>query len=201
MYDMKAVIRALEQEYRLILLLNHRNKNQHRVASWYGSFNELKRNCGQIVELLGLTRLKTTCMRDDKWVKLHRLLQRALFRQLKRWYWDFNSIIALGQFVTLGCVLVALLANVRALYMKIWELSYDEFIRCECFIKKIIKGKKESVMDDGEELGEAINEDIRNVVREREHVEPIQVVEPETDKKKKKKKKKKNKSAIDGIFG
>ncbi|CAI4047568.1 hypothetical protein SUVZ_12G1930 [Saccharomyces uvarum] len=201
MDGIKAVTRSLEQEYRLILLLNHRNKNQHRVASWYGSFNELKRNCGQIVELLGSTRLQTKCMRDDEWVKLHRLLQRAMFRQLKRWYWDFNSIIALGQFVTLGCVLVALLANVRALYVKIWELSYGEFIRCKCSIKKIPKGKKEPVTDDGEELGEAINEDIGNVVREGEHVEPVQIVEPETDKKKKKKKKKKNKSAIDGIFG
>ena len=97
MYEMDDVVRSLKQEYRIILLLNHRNKNQHRAAGWYEAFNEMKRNCGQIVDLLGSRRLQSKRLRDTEWVKLYKLLQRALFRQLKKWYWQFNGIIALGQ--------------------------------------------------------------------------------------------------------
>ncbi|EJS42703.1 rmp1p [Saccharomyces arboricola H-6] len=199
MDDMNDVVRSLEQEYRLILLLNHRNKNQHRVAVWYGSFNELKRNCGQIVQLLSSRRLQKKSLKDTEWVKLYRLLQKALSRQLKRWYWQFNGVIALGQFVTLGCTLVALLANLKALYMKILELNDAEFARCGCYIKELPKEKEEPVMNDKEELGVVIDEDIGNTTKENDLVLlPVQVTETS---KKKKKKKRKNKSAIDGIFG
>ena len=198
---MDDVVRSLKQEYRIILLLNHRNKNQHRAAGWYEAFNEMKRNCGQIVDLLGSRRLQSKRLRDTEWVKLYKLLQRALFRQLKKWYWQFNGIIALGQFVTLGCTLVALLANMRALYMKLWEMNNTEFVRRGCSMKNLPKTKSETGVDNGEELGEIIDEDIGNTVRENELVvmpSPLPVTE---NANKKKKKKKKNKSAIDGIFG
>ena len=201
MDEMNNVIRSLEQEYRLILLLNHRNKNQHRAASWYGSFNEMKRNCGQIIKLLSSKRLQAKRLRDVEWVKLHRLLQRALFRQLKKWYWQFNGVIALGQFVTLGCTLVTLLANVRALYMKLWEGNNSEFIRCGCSMKNFPKAKDKQAMSSVEELGNIIDEDIGDTIRENELViTPMPDSVPENGKKKKKRKKK-NKSAIDGIFG
>lgn len=201
MDEMEGVVRSLEQEYRLILLLNHRNKNQHSAAGWYGSFNELKRNCGRIIKLLSSWRLQAKRLKDVEWVNMHRLLKRALFRQLKSWYWQFNGIIALGQFVTLGCTLVALLANVRALYMKIWEVNGAEFVRCGCFMKMLPKKEGKPVMNDVEELGEVIDEDVgSNVSGNDLAVLPMQIAEPKNGKKKNKKKKK-NKSAIDGIFG
>ncbi|EWG84402.1 Rmp1p [Saccharomyces cerevisiae R008] len=189
MDEMDNVIRSLEQEYRLILLLNHRNKNQHRAASWYGSFNEMKRNCGQIITLFSSRRLQAKRLKDVEWVKLHRLLQRALFRQLKRWYWQFNGVIALGQFVTLGCTLVTLLANVRALYMRLWEINETEFIRCGCLIKNLPRTKVKSVVNDVEELGEIIDEDIGNNVQENELV-ITSIPKPLTENCKKKKKRK-----------
>lgn len=188
----------LQQELRYILLVYHRNNNQHRAAIWWKQFNELKRNTAQVVELLQAAKLGPVRL-----TRLFRLLQKFLKKQVARMYYSFNGVIGLGQFVTLGVVLVGILARVYAAYCELYQAHESEFVKLKLIHVRnsaptpIVK--LQALVD--EELGEEV--DIAAPIA----VSTTPLVENSTKSGnsriagKSKKKSKKKKSAIDDIFG
>lgn len=206
----------LHQEYRLLHLVYHRNKNQHRVAQWWKRLNMLKRNCGQVVELLQNKNLRNNC----ELVKLYHLVNGFTKRQISKSYYDFNGVIALGQFVTLGVVLVGLLSRIYVIYKEILDLYATKFESVGCLARSRgqnhqqsseAKQQQEKLLESiaQEELGEEMTQAIVRspeiaIPSSKAMVEPSEAEfheEKKKEKRTKKKKTKKTKSAIDGIFG
>lgn len=160
--------------------------------------NMLKRNCDQVVKLLVGRRVRKL----DELTRLYHLLHGFIKKQLTKTYQAFNNVIALGQFVTMGVVLVGILARVYSSYGKLLEI-YESQFRDAGFIRvpseKPMETKQfmESLIE--EELGEAVpTEPIKTVPPE---PTATKVPSAEGTRSKKKNSKKKKKSAIDSIFG
>ncbi|CCD26018.2 Rmp1p NDAI_0G02430 [Naumovozyma dairenensis CBS 421] len=191
----------LHQEFRILHLLYHRNKNQHRLSIWWKRFNMLKRNCAQVIELIEyhykqpeyngkMTSSSSSKSKRQKQkiviIRLYRLIH-SMFskRYLSKMYYDFNGIIALGQFVTLGVVLVGLLGRIYSIYLELFELNRNNFKHVGCIIKDIpinkilVNETNQAIMKSinqeelGEELGEEISIDdtmhnVRNTIIEQQ---------------------------------
>ncbi|SCU89640.1 LAFA_0E19680g1_1 [Lachancea sp. 'fantastica'] len=202
------LVHQLHQELRYIILIYHRNKNQHRMAIWWRHFNELKRSAGQVLTLIQKDKLK-----KPQAIMLWSLLEKLRKRQLPRMYYSFNGVVGLGQFVTLGVVLIGILAKINALYNDIFE-NYKPDFESAGLLKKTsaaippkISSTQMGLMAD-EELGEEI--EIQEQVSHTEQPEHISLMPPdhsvrtpdvEKKTKNKKSKKKKKSSAMDAIFG
>ncbi|EDO15153.1 hypothetical protein Kpol_397p13 [Vanderwaltozyma polyspora DSM 70294] len=226
-YSHRKIYLKLHQEYRILHLLYHRNKNQHHVAIWWKRFNILKRSCGQVIEILQDKKIKGS----KNWFKLYNLIENLINKQINKIYYDFNGIIALGQFVTLGVVLIGLLSRIYNCYIDILELFKDNFIKYGC--KAIITNSRNDNFNDmkyketekllesitNEELGENLKDmsDNGNKLMEITKDYPILSIDDinllninktsnsntkdgRMSNKSKKKKKSKPKSAIDDIF-
>ena len=136
-------------------------------------------------------------------------------------YTEFNEVIALCQFPTLGVVLVGLLSRIFSLVTGIREYYADEFakfiqtqaVRPErTLAAQDVQGPDVILPVGDEEIGEVITEeslhtelplDIPLTIPGNDDMPPI-TIKPSTKKKssnKSKSKKKKSKSAIDSIFG
>lgn len=127
-----------------------------------------------------------------------------VLRVMNRAYYHFNSVIALGQFVNLGFVLVASVSALRSLLLEIEGVG-DRNVEVET--------KKTELDDDiGEEVAyELVSTPLVDIKPEpmvaMSFEEPKKEPKKKTEKRKskgdgeKKKKKKKSKSAIDDIFG
>lgn len=195
---------ALEHEFGIIKLIHHRNKNQHRVATWWKHLNNLKRYLTKVISLIHTYNRN----KDDKVrQKLQKVLRHLYFNICKSAFRAFNGVIALGQFITLGLTLVGALGKL-----------YHHVGTMEGLHKtNTLPGKVNDIVDYNEgDIGEEIGEEVGEVVvikteeRKRKSVEPV---DTSIKKKKKavksisdnesvlKKKKKKKKSAIDDIFG
>ncbi|CAR25097.1 Rmp1p [Lachancea thermotolerans CBS 6340] len=197
--DGVAVVDKLHQEVRYVLLINHRNKNQHRMAVWWKHFNELKRSSAQVLELLQHQKLNAVQLR-----KLYSLLNKFQKKQLSRMYYSFNGVVGLGQFVTLGVVLIGLLARVNALYRQIYADYEREFknlalIRFEQIFAAESPVEKQLQSLVNEELGEVVDESM--VPLPKTEINSNAALISTQKMKAKKKVKKKKKSAIDDIFG
>ena len=203
---------VLLQEERLLKLLYHRNKNQHAVATWWRQFSKLKRLVSRCVK----------CIRTRQYNALYRLIVKFQRSQLKQMYYEFNGVIGLGQFVTLGVVLVGHLARVNNLFKQILESYgniYRRYLKGKGSKNKVKpKGSSEptTVLLDpnGEDIGEALEVSIphTDLIIPNENLDPAQGSKSEKvelgsgkprkeEQEKKKKKKSKSKSAIDDIFG
>ncbi|QLL31936.1 hypothetical protein HG536_0C01030 [Torulaspora globosa] len=192
----------LRKEFLLLHLVWHRNKNQHRRSVWWKRLNMMKRNCGQVLEILQ----KPSVEKTEEVIRLYKLMNDFNKRQLSKTYHDFNGVIALGQFVTLGVTLIGLLSRVFSTYKLVLALFRIRFQDVGCLDRTIsIKARKIPVslgenqpypgMEEiGEEIIEApVQATTRNAVTVTETLLP--------SKKVSKKKKKKSKSVIDSIFG
>lgn len=93
---------SLQNEYSILHLLYHRNKNQHRALCWWKYLNMMHRHLRSILKLHGSN--------SPEVVRAVQEFQRR--KILDKSYWEFNSIVALGQFVALGMTLVGLVARV-----------------------------------------------------------------------------------------
>lgn len=139
-------------------------------------------------------------------------------------YYQFNGVIGLGQFVTLGVVLVGHLARVHSLFKQILESYsnvYRRYFKRKGNISKVKpRGPSEPttvVLDpNGEDIGEALEISIPHASQtitsesldfaqsskaEKFEMETAKPKNEEQKTKKTKKKKSKSKSAIDDIFG
>ncbi|CAH2352854.1 ribonuclease MRP protein subunit Rmp1p [[Candida] railenensis] len=93
---------SLQNEFYILHLLYHRNKNQHRASCWWKYLNMMHRHLRSILKLHGSNSPEVVRAVQD--------FQRR--KILDKSYWEFNSIVALGQFVALGMTLVGLVARV-----------------------------------------------------------------------------------------
>ncbi|SMN20683.1 similar to Saccharomyces cerevisiae YLR145W RMP1 Subunit of RNase MRP, which processes pre-rRNA and has a role in cell cycle-regulated degradation of daughter cell-specific mRNAs [Maudiozyma saulgeensis] len=197
---------SLQQEERLIKLIHHRNKNQHRVAVWWRQFCTLKRVVSQITILLQhRNKLPVNA--------LYHVTHKFMRTQVKKMYYEFNGVISLGQFPTLGVVLIGLLGRIHNHVAKLIVLHSEEFSK----FKQTNSVKKQDDAINGIHISDDItmfNEEVGEIIIEKDIVDikaiPLMEIEEEitkksTNSKKKKKKKtsksKKPKSAIDSIFG
>ncbi|CDO94012.1 unnamed protein product [Kluyveromyces dobzhanskii CBS 2104] len=212
----KRLVLQLRQEVRIVCLLYHRNKNQHKTSVWWKQLNILKRNVAHVVPLLESLVYKG--VRHDKdLLKIHSLLHAILKLQIKKMYYDFNGVISLGQFVTLGVVLVGALARIYKIYSSVYDSLASEFYRVGC-VKKSVSGAQQLMLDKkvrtaleaivDEEIGELIEEEsstqssMASSKRSKENVNTTTTKASWTKEAKKSKKKKlKKKSAIDDLFG
>ncbi|CEP23762.1 unnamed protein product [Cyberlindnera jadinii] len=166
----------LQHEFSLLRILYHRNKNQHRVTTWWKWLNSLKR-----------TLTKVLCLPDR--LRLQPLVKKLKLHIIPGCYRAFNNIISLGQFVTLGLVLLGLLARINKCIDGL-GVVYET---------KPVVSKLEIVPTD-DDLGQVIETEELDVVAAK--VVPIEHrTQRKGRDKEKKNKKKKKRSAIDDIFG
>lgn len=213
-------IDRLENEFGILHLIYHRNYNQHHVAVWWKLLNMIHRNVRKILDRLrSIEDTKKILQKERLYNEACSIAQNMIKRGLfKKANYDFNSIIALGQFVTLGMVLVA---SLSAIYSVVADLA-DGSRRTVETPKREIKKNLELADDLGEEILSEAFEPLMplNVVlvdkpRKSAYEEPPHKVVKkerkekrvkensvkEKSKKEKKKKEKKKKSAMDDIFG
>lgn len=192
-------IALLQNEFSILHLIYHRNRNQHRALVWWRYFNMIHRYIRKILDLHGKNR--------NAMAKVIHELQRK--KIMDKAYWEFNSIIALGQFVTLGLTLVGLLA-------KIWSILEPERVVPEqgaigvgVSTTAVITATDGDV-DFGEEIVDDVPlEDAVATSNKRTISSGIDDIfgpsskkkKTDTDKSKKKKKKKTKKNDMDDIFG
>ncbi|KAH3902008.1 uncharacterized protein SCODWIG_03327 [Saccharomycodes ludwigii] len=231
----------LEQEYRIIVLINHRNKNQHKVATWWMSFNILKRKTCKTIHLLRLyfdaKQLNQKIIQSTKQTKKTKVIKERLKKlrninlylislydilcyfqkkQLKSIYYNFNGIIALGQFATLGVVLVGILARIYSLSLKLTNAITESVEEIKTRLKRNTKYEldnnidKDSEVDDiGEEIvleqAQTSTATLRDEKSRKRQItlDGDEFVEKKKKpvKKVKKSKNKKKGNAIDDIFG
>ncbi|GEQ72042.1 hypothetical protein JCM33374_g5728 [Metschnikowia sp. JCM 33374] len=221
------LVQRLENEYRILHLIYHRNYNQHHVAVWWKDLNILHRNVRKILRKIY----------DFEVTKKHILKQRlhneavaiARFMVKKRifssCYYSFNGVVALGQFISLGLTLLASLSALHNLIMSIDGLASKlEATKMPSVAEKGVTSHASSVIPEDDDLGEEIVFTEKPAPLRREKEDPILMNTPITvpkrkfedidsifgekpkKKKEKKEKKEKNKlkkkkSAIDDIFG
>lgn len=121
-----------------------------------------------------------------------------VLRVMKRAYYHFNSVIALGQFVNLGFVLVASLSTLRLLLMEIQGVGGRQVRREE--VAQVEDDVGEEVVF--ELVSKAPPEPFMSMdVMEEVSMEQKPKRQKSERKGEKKTKKKKKRSAIDDIFG
>lgn len=196
---MDELVSKLGQEVRLLVLVYHRNKNQHRASHWWRSFNILKRDNGQILSTLRClqqTEKDRGKYRDKLLRSLYQKLHHLMQVKVKKMYYEFNGVIALGQFVTLGVVLIGLLSRMYDIFTRIQNSYEQEWIRLNLVQVRKDKTATEKAVDTDMIVDEEIGEVIEVPVPKYSEIIPA-----EKKKTKKNKKKKKNsKSIIDSIF-
>lgn len=190
----------LSQESRILHLIYHRNRNQHQSTHWWKRLNMLKRNLSQVVNLLA--QRKITGKSDL--AKLYHLLHGFRQKQAPKTYHDFNDVIGLGQFVTLGVVLLGILARIYTVYGILLEI-YDERFQQAGFFR-IIRLKNTDTKEDQERLMKSVvDEDFGEEITQIPIVEqasaPNELKSASRKRSKVKNSRKKKKSAIDSIFG
>lgn len=196
------MVRALDKkkvrnEYELLFLNYHRNKNQHRSATWFKYLNLLVRHLRKL--------LLSKSVKYQK--KSIAYLNNHIIPKL---YYAFNGVIAQGQFITLGFSLVGSLSKIYGLLCDLEEKS------SATSIQSLLQLPIDAEQDIGEEIEISSDGLIKESAFKAEQI----VVLKEKDKsltskkrvsssideifgpdKKKKKTKKKKKSLIDDIFG
>lgn len=168
----------LVDEIKLLHLIYHRNKNQHRNQHWWRYFLILLSNLKNLT--VGLTTV-------DK------IMSKKI---IEKCYREFHGIIALGQFINLGFVLIGCISRIGVILSDGYEVRQP---------KKPIEVKIRQV-DINEDMGEEIEPEELTTNPEKESKIPRESKISKASKKKSKKKindifKKKKKSSIDKLFG
>lgn len=156
--------KELVNEYEILHLLYHRNRNQHGSAEWWGVFNILHRQLRQLIKLLvDIQHLKTKKTVDNRKERIYSIIRYLINKKIfTRGYYQFNGIIALGQYITLGLALVGNLAKIHQLLLEFegvhskLQTGAKKAIELQ---KKTVAGTLQQENDLGEELGEVIQED------------------------------------------
>ncbi|KAI5949146.1 RMP1 [Candida theae] len=120
----------LSNEYYILNLLHHRSKNQHRQQHWFKYLNITYRNLRKVLKLqIDIDRLATTLSSGSVNVKTESKinykrsqisrLSNKIIQVSRDAYWAYNSILVLGQYITLGFALIGNLAKIVSLLGKI----------------------------------------------------------------------------------
>ncbi|CAI5757077.1 unnamed protein product [Candida verbasci] len=116
------IYKELTNEYEILYLIYYRSKNQHRSQKWFKFLNIIIRKLRKMLKLqIDINRLQETMTKRVEYkskqiVSLANHLESQIFTDA---YWSFNSILALGQFITLGFALIGALAKINELLIKI----------------------------------------------------------------------------------
>jgi ribonuclease MRP protein subunit RMP1 len=95
----------VREEYNLIHLIFHRNKNQHQRSKWWRWLSKLKATISTLLSMASTQELV-----DRRLLHLTNFLRTHV---APRCYGAFSTLIAESQFSTLGAVLVASLARLE----------------------------------------------------------------------------------------
>lgn len=152
----------LENEYGILHMLFHRDHNQHRGAVWWRYLNILHRRVRLILKLSYDSRNTTNSLKIAKKNReiienVRYLNRRGLVRTA---YFHFHSILALGQFVSLGFTLLACLSKISELLGQICgkEVAILAF-KIPAVVKRSI-AENDLETGVGEELGEEWGEEL-----------------------------------------
>ncbi|RCK63311.1 Ribonuclease MRP protein subunit RMP1 [Candida viswanathii] len=116
----KATYESLVREYNGLFLLHHKSKNQHHHQKWFTHLNIILRTLRKIIKLqIDTQRTKRDVKRTEFKKKQIVALANKVITVSRDAYWAYNSILALGQYITLGFALVASLAKVYSLMLSI----------------------------------------------------------------------------------
>ncbi|ODV97908.1 hypothetical protein PACTADRAFT_401 [Pachysolen tannophilus NRRL Y-2460] len=208
-------IKSLTNEYEILFLLYHRNKNQHKSSKWFKYLNILVRYLRKLLLLL-LPKTRGKNLKER---------QLGIVKYLLRYiipdsYSAFYSILNLGQFITSGFALIGCLSKIYGILIEVKDNSKENIskigIRQEILDfavnrqdigEEIVATKFE--IDDNDNNDNDINKLEKMVMEQEKGMDFIDEVfgKNKTEKKKQKKKKKdkttkqKKRSVIDDIFG
>ncbi|KAK6455496.1 uncharacterized protein RJT20DRAFT_3170 [Scheffersomyces xylosifermentans] len=147
----------LTTEYNILHLLYHRGRNQHRITVWWKYLNILHRQVRKIVKLsIDIGRIKSTETKKHKQQQIvdivGYLVKRKVFTKA---YYEFNGIIALGQFINLGLTLVGNLAKLHEILVGITGVKDVLKVTNTVQVQKASKSVQQAI-DTGDDLGEVI---------------------------------------------
>lgn len=219
----------LVSEFQVLHVVFYRFHNQHRVAVWWRYVALLHLKVRQIVikaENIAVT--KKIKARERLRAEACQIARYLIKKQIfKRLYYEVNSIIALGQFVTLG---LALLGSLSALYphilqiyqlaqsilpsrapLRIQETAADddlgeeivfnsEDIKVETYRSPVLDAGPEFLANESQYRKDTLKSE-RQQTGEGAVALSSDKVKKSKSKKSKKDKSKRKKSAIDDIFG
>lgn len=180
--------KQITNEFGILHLIYHRNRNQHRALIWWKYVNIIHRNIRKILKII----IDLESTKDDKKIQqkqqkvleiIENLIKKRIFTKA---YYEFNGIVALGQFVTLG---LALIGNLSKLYCILQNFKgIDKVLE-----QKITDVKfTESVEYNEDDLGEVVEyENVPDSQLKRK----VEIVDSKASKKTKK-----SADSIDDIF-
>lgn len=223
-------LKKLQNEYEILHLLYVRNYNQHRVAKWWRYFEMIHLNVRKILK-------KAYNMETSKKIRVREKLRmeavniaRYMVRKklFTKAFFEFNGIIALGQFVALGFALLGGTSSVFSLLNEIDGVQSSHFgVNSESKAETPVAGNddddlgveveipqeklKPSSFDLQVRESKPIKVDLFGKTKKKRRSEESKVKESKKlrdgidsifeDTTAKRKKKKKKKSAMDDIFG
>ncbi|KAK6463959.1 hypothetical protein DFJ63DRAFT_56977 [Scheffersomyces coipomensis] len=156
-------LQILSNEYNILHLIYFRSKNQHRQSIWWKYLNILHRQIRNIMKL-SVDSLRIKPSKQDKIShKCHQidnLVHYLLKKIFRKAYFEFNNIITLGQFISLGFTLVGLLSKLYTILIDIsgqkGDKSLDQLkLAMSSTIEKTLKVTGVSYIGD-DDLGEEI---------------------------------------------
>ncbi|CAX45596.1 conserved hypothetical protein [Candida dubliniensis CD36] len=114
----KSTFKQLTNEYDILYLLYHRSKNQHHQQIWFKYLNIMIRNLRKILKLqIDINRLSIIKNQNKIDYKTKQIIQisNKILKLIKSSYWNYNSILVLGQYITLGLGLIGSLSKISYL--------------------------------------------------------------------------------------
>lgn len=151
----KSTFKQLTNEYDILYLIYHRSKNQHRQQIWFKYLNMMIRNLRKILKLqIDINRIRTTTTttttttittttitttKDKIDYKTNQIIQYSnkILKLMKSSYWNYNSILVLGQYITLGLGLIGSLSKITHLIINGINGVQKRGINRDSFINKM----------------------------------------------------------------
>lgn len=145
--------KALTTEYDTLYLLYHKSKNQHHNQKWFMYLNIMIRTLRKILKLqIDIQRIKKSPKKIEYKKKQIVTLCNKVIKISRDAYWAYNSILALGQFITLGFSLLGSLSKIYSLILNVPGVNGKKLQ----LIESVTKAENFAGYDDGDDLGEEI---------------------------------------------
>ncbi|KAK6203211.1 uncharacterized protein RJT21DRAFT_25465 [Scheffersomyces amazonensis] len=189
---------SLTNEFYILHLLYYRSKNQHHQSVWWKYLDIIHRKVRTIIKLaIDIRRIKSTSKQKQtqKYSQIIHLIHH-LTKVFPKAYYEFNTIISLGQFISLGFTLVALVCKLSAILSDIAGTNSKLIPIASTTVSTTVSTATATATAD--DLGEEITyEPLQPTLPDPQTQTTKSISKPKT----KAKKKKSSKKAIDDIFG
>ncbi|CUM63580.1 uncharacterized protein PRCAT00001159001 [Priceomyces carsonii] len=177
--DSSTLSDQLTNEFYILHLIYHRNRNQHRLLTWWNYLNILHRKLRKVIKLLiDVNRISIDSKIQSKNKEIREVVKYLVKKNiLKKCYYEFNNIITLGQFVNLGLTLIGSLSRIHSLFQQ--YKGTKELIEDNSSISHLVKNYEHPEDD----VGEILEYDVNNYPHiSKQAVVPIPVKETEIAK-------------------